>query len=65
MINKASNRPMHYQKIRKQQQPKTLMKKKYWWLFFKSKRGMSFISRAGAPNKRKIADSFGGLAEKG
>lgn len=34
-------------------------------IFFKSKRGMSFINKAGAPNKRKTADSSGCLAEKG
>lgn len=34
-------------------------------IFFKSKRGMSFINKAGAPTKRKTADSFGCLAEKG
>lgn len=28
-------------------------------IFFKSKRGMSFINKAGAPNKRKTADTLG------
>lgn len=34
-------------------------------IFFKSKRGMSFINQAGAPNKRQTADSLVCLAEKG
>lgn len=41
------------------------MRKKYISEIFKSKRGMSFINKAGAPDRRRTTDLSGHLAEKG